>query len=240
MRKAFLTLLIAFVAAVPVAARDLTLERLFQSPSLSGPVPRQPKLSPDGRLVTLLRNRADEKDRYDLWAIDAATGQARMLVDSKKVGTGGEISEEEKMRRERARIAGTKGITAYEWAPDGRSILVPIDGDLYLATLDGSVRRLTETQATEIDPKVSETGRYLSFLRDRNFYVMDAATGQERALTTDGGGTLSWGAAEFVAQEEMGRNTGYWWSPDDRYIAVARVDESPVGIVTRAAIGAEG
>jgi dipeptidyl-peptidase-4 len=163
-----------------------------------------------------------------------------MLVDSKKVGSGGEISEEEKMRRERARIAGTKGITTYEWAPDGKSILVPIDGDLYLATLDGNVRRLTETEATEIDPKVSETGRYISFLRDRNLYVMDAATGQERALTSDGGGTLSWGAAEFVAQEEMGRDTGYWWSPDDRWIAVARVDESPVKIVTRAAIGAEG
>jgi len=240
MRKPFLAFLIALALAAPAAARDLTLERLFQSPSLSGPVPRQPKLSPDGRLVTLLRNRADEKDRYDLWAIDAATGQARMLVDSKKVGSGGDISEEEKMRRERARIAGTKGITAYEWAPDGSSILVPIDGDLYLATLDGNVRRLTETQATEIDPKVSETGRYLSFLRDRNFYVMDAATGQEKALTGDGGGTLSWGAAEFVAQEEMSRDTGYWWSPDDRWIAVARVDESPVKIVTRAAIGAEG
>src|SRR3954451_14773235 len=240
MRKALLGLMILTASATPAASRDLTLQRVFESPSLSGPVTRQLKLSPDGRLVTLLRNRTDEKDRYDLWAIDAATGQARMLVDSKKVGTGGEISEEEKMRRERARIAGTKGITAYEWAPDGRSILVPIDGDLYLATLDGSVRRLTNTAATEIDPKVSETGRYLSFLRDRNFYVMDAATGQERALTSDGGGTLSWGAAEFVAQEEMSRLTGYWWSPDDRWIAVARVDESPVAVVTRAAIGAEG
>lgn len=239
MRK-FLIPLLILVAALPAAATDLPLERVFESPNLAGPSPRSPRLSPDGTLVTLLRNRPDEKDRYDLWAIDAVTGQARMLVDSKKIGTGGEISEEEKMRRERARIAGTKGITDYEWAPDGRSILVPIDGDLYLATLDGNVRRLTATEATEIDPKVSETGRYLSFLRDHNFYVMDASTGRERALTSDGGGTLSWGAAEFVAQEEMGRDTGYWWSPDDRWIAVARVDESPVAVVTRAAIGAEG
>ena len=59
-------------------------------------------------------------------------------------------------------------------------------------------------------------------------------------LTTDGGRTLSWGAAEFVAQEELGRDTGYWWSPDDRSIAVARVDESPVAVVKRAAIGASG
>jgi dipeptidyl-peptidase-4 len=163
-----------------------------------------------------------------------------MLVDSAKIGSGGEISEEEKMRRERQRIAGTKGITDYDWAPDGKSLLVPIDGDVYIATLDGKVRRLTDTKATEIDAKVSESGRDVSFLRDQNFHVLDMNSGQERALTTDGGGTLSWGAAEFVAQEEMARDTGYWWSPGDRYIAVARVDESPVGIVTRAAIGAEG
>ena len=240
MRKKLACLLLIAAAAAPAAAVDIPLQRVFSSPALSGPTPREARLSPDGRFVTLLKNRPDDKDRYDLWAIDTATGAERMLVDSKKIGTGGAISEEEKMRRERARIAGTKGITEYGWSPDSKSILVPIDGDLYLATLDGNVRRLTNTQATEIDPKVSETGRYLSFLRDQNLYVMDSATGQEHALTTDGGKTLSWGAAEFVAQEELGRDTGYWWSPDDRYIAVARVDESPVSIVKRAAIGASG
>jgi dipeptidyl-peptidase-4 len=234
----FLILLGALAA--PAAARDIPLERVFSSPALSGPTPRQAKLSPDGRFVTLLKNRPDDKDRYDLWAMDTATGAERMLVDSEKIGSGAALSEAEKMRRERARIAGTKGITDYGWAPDSRSILVPIDGDLYLASLDGNVRRLTDTKATEIDPKVSETGRYLSFLRDQNLIVMDVGSGREQALTSDGGGTLSWGAAEFVAQEELDRDTGYWWSPDDRYLAVARVDESPVAVVKRAAIGASG
>jgi dipeptidyl-peptidase-4 len=172
--------------------------------------------------------------------VDATTGEARMLVDSLKLGSGAEISEEEKMRRERLRIAGTKGITDYQWAPDARSILVPIDGDLFLAGVDGSVRRLTNTKETELDAQVSEAGRFLSFVRDQNLHVIDLASGTERKLTSDGGGTLSWGVAEFVAQEEMGRHKGHWWSPDDRYVAVARVDESPVKVVTRAAIGAEG
>jgi len=232
-------LVLAF-GSVPAIAADLPLERVFESPSLNGPAPREAKLSPDGRFVTLLKNRPDDKDRYDLWAIDTATGAQRMLVDSQKIGTGGPISEEEKMRRERLRIAGTKGITEYEWAPDSKSILVPIDGDIYLAALDGSVRRLTNTATTEIDAKVSEAGKYLSFLRDQNLFVIDRSTGREQALTSDGSGTLSWGAAEFIAQEELGRHTGYWWSPDDRYIAVARVDESPVAVVKRAAIGASG
>ena len=240
MYKKFACILLAATVAVPAWASDLPLERVFSSPSLSGPTPRKARLSPDGRFVTLLKNRADDKERYDLWAIDTATGSQRMLVDSQKIGSGGELSEEEKMRRERARIAGTKGIVEYGWAPDSRLILVPVDGDLFVATLDGKVRRLTETKQTEIDPKVSETGRYFSFLRDQNFFVMDAASGKARALTTNGGKTLSWGASEFVAQEELDRDTGYWWSPDDRYIAVARVDESPVAVVKRAAIGASG
>ncbi|HEX8584907.1 MAG TPA: S9 family peptidase [Allosphingosinicella sp.] len=242
MRKTFLAslLLAAAVPFAPAAASDLTLERVFQSPALSGSAPRLLKLSPDGRSATLLRNRADDKERYDLWAVDTGTGQSRMLVDSLKLGTGAEVSEEEKMRRERLRIAGTKGITAYQWAPDGRSILVPLEGDLYLAALDGSVRRITETPESELDAQVSETGRFLSFVRNQNLFVADVATGTARALTTDGAGTLSWGSAEFVSQEEIGRREGHWWSPDDRFIAVARVDESPVKVVTRAAIGAEG
>src|SRR5215208_1267326 len=185
MRSSLALLLILAAVAAPAFASDLPLERVFSSPSLSGPTPREPKLSPDGKFVTLLKNRPDDKDRFDLWIIDTGTGAQRMLVDSLKIGSGGPISEEEKMRRERARIAGTKGITAYEWAPDSRSILVPIDGDLYLATLDGKFRRLTRTEATEIDAKVSETGRYRSFLRNQNLFVLDAGTGRERALTSD-------------------------------------------------------
>src|SRR3954469_13347833 len=164
MRNIFASLLIFAAVAVPVAASDLPLERVFSSPSLSGPTPREPKLSPDGKFVTLLKNRPDDKERYDLWIIDTGTGAQQMLVDSQKIGSGGPISEEEKMRRERARIAGTKGITAYEWAPDSRSILVPRAGDLYLAARGGTVRRLTQSEATDIDARVSETGRYLSFL----------------------------------------------------------------------------
>ena len=71
----------------PVSEK-LTLARVFGNPDLNGPAPRALKLSPDGKLVTLLRNRSDEKERYDLWAMDTSSGQWRMLVDSKKVGTG--------------------------------------------------------------------------------------------------------------------------------------------------------
>lgn len=222
------------------AETRLTWARLFASPDLAGTSPRALQLSPDGRLATLLRNRPDDRDRFDLWAIDTATGKARMLLDSTSLETGAEVSEAEKMRRERARIGGTRGLVGYAWAPDGKSLLVPLEGDLFRATLDGRATRLTRTPETELDAQVSKRGRWVSFVRDQNVHLIDTRTGTSRALTTDGAGDVSWGIAEFVAQEEMERGEGHWWSPDDARLVVARVDEGPVASVTRAAIGASG
>ncbi|HET6536033.1 MAG TPA: S9 family peptidase [Sphingomicrobium sp.] len=231
------------VAAAPppgVPQKQLTIERIFASPPISGPTPRQLKLSPDGRYASSLLPRATDRDRYDLWAIDTSTGAKRMLVDSTKIG-GGEISEAEKMRRERARVGGTKGIVEYEWAPDGDSVLVPVDGDLYLADVStGAIQRLTNTPETEIDAHVSEGGRYVSFVRSQNLYAIDLSSSVERALTTEGKGAVTCGTAEFVAQEEMGRRTGTWWAPNDRRVAIECFDEAKVKVVTRAAIGANG
>ncbi len=233
-------------AGAPVMAEDkaLTLERVFASPSLNGASPRAVKLSPDGRTVTMLRPRDNDRERFDLWALDISTGDAstsqwRMLVDSLKIGSGAELSEAEKMQRERARIGGSKGIVAYDWAPDSQSILVPLDGDIFVATLEGKVARVTNTQSGELDATISPKGGFVSFVRDQNLVVVERATAKERALTTDGKGELSWGVAEFVAQEEMDRTRGHWWAPDDNAVAVARVDESPVAVVSRASIGAE-
>lgn len=236
-------LLMAAMVGSGVAHADerqpLTLEAVYGSPDLAGPKPRALKLSPNGRTATLLKPRADDRQRYDLWAIDVETGAERMLVDSEKLG-GRPISEEEKMRRERLRLAGTRGIVSYDWGTDGRALLVPLDGDLWLAPLDGDPRRLTDTEAAELDAKLSETGRYASFVRDGELFIVETATGRERQLTEGASDTVSWGSAEFVAQEELDRSTGHWWSPDDRLLAVTRVDESGVDVVQRLAIGAEG
>ena len=141
----------------------------------------------------------------------AVAGDARALAPD-----AGELSEAEKARRERLRISA-RGVVDYAWDQQGRYILAPLEGDLFLATrADGSVRRLTETGADEIDAKVSPKGSYASFVRDQNLYVQDLATGRETPITDDGRGLITWATAEFIAQEEMKRFTGYWWSPDER------------------------
>ena len=226
--------------ATPAAAPQLTLARVFGNPDLSGSQPRALKLSPDGSLLTYLKPRADEKERLDLWARDTRSGAERMLVDSSKVGSGAELSEAEKMQRERARIGGSKGIVAYDWTPDGKAILVPLDGALYLADLAGGVRKLAPGAADPLNAAVSPRCGFVSYVEKQNLHVAPLGGGAGRAITTDGAGTVHWGEAEFVAQEEMKRFTGYWWSPDERRIAVERFDEAPVHVFTRAAIGASG
>jgi len=227
-----------------VDQKPLSLERLFASPSLSGPTPIGVKYSPDGSRVTFLKARDDEGDRFDLWQFDVSTGEQSMLVDSKILEPEDvELSEEEKALRERKRIAGRKGIVSYDWGT-ADTILVPIGGDLHLVSLtdtDPEARQLTDTDAFEYDAKVSPSGTYVSFIRDGAVYAIDLASGEESLLTpsADPENAIAYGVAEFVAQEEMNRYTGYWWSPDDRFLAYTKVDESSVDIVPRFDIAAE-
>ena len=219
----------------------LTPERVFSSPSLNGPVAKGVSLSPDGQLVAFLRSREDNVDVQDLWAAPTGEGEPYKLIDAQAlVPDAGELSEAEKARRERMRISA-RGVVEYSWDQQGRYILAPLEGDIFLASrADGKVRRLTETPADEIDAKVSPKGSYVSYVRDQNLVVYDLASGKETPITDDGAGLISWGTAEFIAQEEMDRDTGYWWSPDERYIAMTRVDESPVDIVPRFEITGAG
>ncbi len=222
-----------------VASTDLTIERVFANPSLNGPVPRGVKLSPDGRWLTLLRARADDRERYDLWGYDRTTAKWTMLVDSLQLGSGRALSEAEKMQRERQRIGDLKGIVTYDWAADSKAVLVPLDGDLYLAGLDGTVTRLSDTPESELNPALSPKGGYVSFVRDQRLWTGAVGAAAQPVTPTEAAETVHWGEAEFVAQEEMGRFTGYWWAPDDSRVAVQRFDDAPVRTVTRTAIGAE-
>ena len=225
-------------AAPDIAPRKLTLEAITGDAPLSGPTLMKPQVAPDGSRVTFLRGKDADRNRLDLWEFDVASGQTRMLVDSRVVLPGEEtLSDEEKARRERQRIAGLSGIVDYQWAPDSRRLLFPLGGELYLYDLSRSgteaVRKLTDGDGFATDPRISPAGGYVSFVRGRNLWVIDLRDGRPLQLTFDGSDTIGNGVAEFVADEEMDRHTGYWWAPDDSAIAFARIDESPVPLVRR-------
>jgi dipeptidyl-peptidase-4 len=242
MKRIAVAALAAAVFAQPALAGPLPPQRIFESPDLNGPRAKGVKLSPDGRAVTYIKTRADDLQVTDLWIADVAGGEPRMLLDGRKLAPAErELSEAEKARRERAGVA-TRGVVDYAWDDQGRFILAPVEGDVWLYEVAaGQARQLTRTPGDEIDAKVSPKGGFVSYVRDDNLYVTPTvAGGAERAITQGGTELKSWATAEFIAQEEMDRSTGYWWSPDEARIALAFVDQTGVDVVDRPEVGATG
>lgn len=240
MKNLVATFLILLLCSHHLLAEELTPERIFSSPSLDGESIRGLKISPDGSRVTFLRGKEHDYERLDLWEYDLKSGQPKLLFDSDDLHQGDEkLSDEEKARRERLRFSGS-GIVSYQWSKDGKALFFPLAGDIYYwRTGQKSARKVFSTPQFETDAKFSPKGNFISFIRDQNIVVLDLRNGKETALTVDGGGTIKNGMAEFVAQEEMDRLTGYWWAPDESRIAYLRVDESPVKEVTRSEIYAD-
>ncbi|MBL4940078.1 MAG: DPP IV N-terminal domain-containing protein [Colwellia sp.] len=220
---------------------QLSIERIYSSPSLNGQTPQSLKFSPDGSRVTYLQGKSDNLNRYDLWEYNLASKENKLLVDSQVLFSGIEVlSNEEKARRERQRAYGF-GIMEYQFSNDGSALLFPLNGDIYYYHLASkTAKRLTQTDAFETDAKFSPKGHYISFIRGQNIFVLNIESGKEKQLTKDGGSNnIKNGMSEFVAQEEMNRMTGYWWSPNEKHIAFLRVDETPVQVVIRNEIYAE-
>ena len=221
---------------------QLTLARLYAEPALGGQPPISMKLSPDGLRVTFLRGKPENSFALDLWSYDTRSKKTALLVDSAKItGAPETVSEEEKSRRERMRIAALSGIVDYHFSKDGKQLLFPLSGTLYLYNLSSAaVQTLTDVKAGAVsDPQFSPKGNFVSFVRGGNLYAVELASKRLIALSKDGGGTISYGSAEFVAQEEMDRFTGYWWAPDERFVAMQRYDEAKVNLAKRFEIYAD-
>ncbi|WP_299490666.1 S9 family peptidase [uncultured Shewanella sp.] len=217
----------------------LTIERFNASPALAGVTPMGVKLSPDGSRVTYLVGRADNQHFYDLWQMDVKSGQKSQLIDADLL-VASELSDEEKARRERQRIFG-QGIMTYFWSQDSKAILLPMSDTLYyFSVTSGKVKSLDIGKGFITDARLSPKGHYVSFVREQNLFIFDLNKNQLVQLTHDGEGAIKNAMAEFVAQEEMGRMTGYWWAPDESKIAFTQIDESGVELITRNEIYADG
>ena len=246
-----LSLLAAACATSAVLAQPpaLSLERLTADPPLAGRLPRQAEISPGGHWVSFLRPSQADSEVLELWAQPASGGEPRRLVAAADLLGGAEqkLSEAEKMALERKRIS-QRGITSYQWCGgDDGALLFPLSGDLYVVRLTATgpqAQKLPlDAGAPKLEPRCAPDGKALAYVQGGNLFVLplarDAAQARPRQLTTDGGATLSWGGAEFIAAEELSRQRGYWWSPDGRSLLALRVDEAGVALKTRAQIFAD-
>jgi dipeptidyl-peptidase 4 len=110
-------------------------------------------------------------------------------------------------------------------------ILLSLSGRLYtFDRIAGISRELKTGLGQLIDPQFSPDGTKIAYVLDHDVFVLDLVTQKERRVTDGGSTTLSHGLAEFIAQEEMGRFSGYWWSPDSKKIAYQETDAKGVEV----------
>ncbi len=216
----------------------LPVRRLFADPPLGGRPPSQVKVAPDGSRVAFLRPAHDDRERLDLWCWDRASGRLEERVNAAAWKDGVPTAAERAERERRRQFAG--GVTAYSWHPDGHRVLLAVGGQAVLHDLrSGAMSPVTPPETRQTGITLSRTGRYVSAVRAGDLHLHDLQTGAGHRVTTDGGGTVTNGLPEFVAQEEMHRFEGHWWSPDDRWLAYARVDTVPVAESRRPEIAAD-
>ena len=121
-----------------------------------------------------------------------------------------------------------------------------MQGDLYVQDLgDGpgasSLRQVFDKTSTgakggAIDAQISPDGTRIAFVQDKEVYVVSVcrhgeAPRQAVQVTSGarGSGKMN-GLADFIAQEEMDRYRGFWWSPCGTRIAFEQVDERHIPI----------
>ncbi len=194
--------------------------------------PRSMKIVPDGSAVLFLRSPADSFVQ-DLYEFDTATGEERRLLTATQILDGAQehLSVEEKARRERMRLVA-RGIASYRLSEDGSRILVGLSGRLFVVErAGGKVTELKSDNGYALSTRFSPDGQSIACVRNKEVYVIDIRTGLEWQLTVGSGEHVTNGLSEFVAQEEMRRYTGFWWSPDNRLIAYQQTDTSGVELM---------
>jgi dipeptidyl-peptidase-4 len=187
--------------------------------------PRDATVVESGRVV-YLRSRAGDDPETCLWVHDG--GASRLVADPRRLlADPGELPPAERARRERAREAAG-GIVAYALDRAGRLAALALAGQLFVVDLDGGTHRRLAVAGPVFDPRPDPAGERVAYVSDRDLRVVDLATGADRCLAGEDDPDVSWGSAEFVAAEEMGRTRGFWWSPDGGRLLATRVDVGPV------------
>ena len=207
--------------------KALTVERIYGAPNLNGSLTTGIEWSPDAKRISYLeRNPQDNGDRNELWTMDAATGERKLLVNSETLKA---ITQPEKTKAAQATGLGRIQPGSYVWSPAGNTLLFKGSSSLVLLDLKTmSPKPLVSGDKDIEDPKFSPDGRWVSFIRDWNLWVVNVASGETKAITTGGSEELLKGKLDWVYPEELDLTTAYWWSPDSSKIAFLEMDEKPV------------
>lgn len=190
--------------------------------------PRDIRVSADGRRVAFLRSQGPEDPVNCLWAMDVARGEERLVFDPRQAGRDSgepDLPAAERVRRERVRETGG-GVVSYDSDPSLTAAVFALGGSLWRVDLDTGSAAALPARPDAFDPRLSPDGRRVAYGSGSGLRVTDEHG--DRWVIDEPVGALTWGRAELVAAEEMGRTRGFWWAPDSRRLIVQRTDEARV------------
>lgn len=220
------TLIMTLLTASPATDGSFLREYAETRRYLSGR-PVSVKVTPDGKSAFFLRSGARDP-RQMLFELELATGSVKEVLtpDAVLKGTSESLSVAEKARLERMRVSA-RGFTSYQLSADGTKLLVGLSGKPWL--VERASLKVTELKIGEggvLDPRFSPDGKLVAYVRDNDVHVIDLAKNVEKRVTKGGTEKKPHGLAEFVAQEEMSRFVGYWFSPDAKFLAFQETDHT--------------
>ena len=203
----------------------IPIEEISKFPLPGMDIPSSFSFSPDGKYLTYLKS-VDTSGYKALYGLDLNTKSEFLIVDSLGDSSAKETLEEQLRKQRLRQMAG--GISQYFWTKDSK-ILIPHQGNIYW--LDGpfSTPELLMSASDNpcLDVKASPNGDFISFVQNGDIHLIEVESKTSFRLT-DGEDDSTRGLADYIAQEEMGRNTGYWWSSDSCYVAFTEVNEKHI------------
>jgi dipeptidyl-peptidase-4 len=233
-RLVVLILILGVFALIPVGAqttptKPLTIDAIYQPGGLGGRGPETVEWSPDGTKLTFVQ-RDEKGEKGELWYVDTATGEKKVLVSAAKLASLDPDVNKVKNEREKERLTRYH-VAAYLWAPDSKHLIFDSQGQLWLYDL-GTETAVQFTSAGDPsgDPKFSPDGSHLAYTRKHNLFVRPVAGKSEKQLTKDTGDSLFNGDIDWVYAEELAVRSNYFWSPDSKEIVFLHMDETKVPV----------
>lgn len=190
--------------------------------------PRNTAISPDGTTVYFLRSKHGSDPVLCLWAIDIASSTERLVVDPAALGTASnELSPAERARRERARESAS-GIVRYSTDAACTTAVMEVGGSIVVTELSTGDSRIVPCADGLFDARIDPTGRWCAYVAGQSLRLLDLETSADIELAAEDDPLVSWGRADFIAGEEMGRTRGFWWAPDGSGLLATRVSDHEV------------
>ena len=220
-------LLIATFSLAQESKKTLTIEAIFAEGGITGRGPETIKWSPDGTKVSFVQ-RDDSGEHGELWYVDTATGEKKVLVSEVKLAALAPPASKIKDEREKERVTRYH-VAAYEWAPDSKHLLLDSQGQLWFYSVDsGTAVQLTSSPDSSNDPKFSPDGKALAYVRKHNLFARSVEGDNEKQLTNDKDDNLLNGEVDWVYSEELDVRSNYFWSPDSKELVFLQMNEKQV------------